>query len=142
MSVQQLTPYLFFDGTADRALELYAQALDAKVEGLLRYEEMPEGVDTCPPEDKKRVMHALVHVGEARLMVSDVPSSRPEPAGGNVQIVVDFDDADEMARKFHALAASGTVHMALHDAFWGAKFGMLQDEFGIHWMFSCANESR
>lgn len=142
MPVQQLTPYLFYDGTADQALEVYAQALDAKVEGLMRYEEMPEGANTCPPEDKKRVMHALVHVGEARLMVSDVPSSQPEPSGASVQIVVDFDDAGEMARKFEALAASGQIHMPLHDAFWGAKFGMLEDKFGIRWMFSCAHEAR
>jgi PhnB protein len=28
------------------------------------------------------------------------------------------------------------VHLPLHDAFWGARFGMLTDQFGINWMFS------
>jgi PhnB protein len=25
--------------------------------------------------------------------------------------------------------------MDLHDAFWGAAFGMLTDRFGVQWMF-------
>ena len=27
--------------------------------------------------------------------------------------------------------------MPMQDTFWGAKFGMLTDAFGIHWMFNC-----
>ena len=27
--------------------------------------------------------------------------------------------------------------MLLQDAFWGAKFGMLTDAFGVNWMFNC-----
>jgi PhnB protein len=27
--------------------------------------------------------------------------------------------------------------MPLQDTFWGARFGMLTDKFGIKWMFSC-----
>ena len=26
--------------------------------------------------------------------------------------------------------------MALHNSFWGARFGMLTDRFGIRWMFN------
>jgi len=31
----------------------------------------------------------------------------------------------------------GKVTMPLADAFWGARFGMLVDKFGLHWMFNC-----
>ena len=47
----------------------------------------------------------------------------------------DFDAAD-MTRKFEALAGGGKITLALHDTFWGAKFGMLTDAFGIRWMFN------
>jgi PhnB protein len=33
--------------------------------------------------------------------------------------------------------SGGKVNMALNDTLWGARFGMLVDEFGIHWMFNC-----
>jgi PhnB protein len=42
-----------------------------------------------------------------------------------------------MAKKFDALAVGGKVLMPLQDMFWGAKFGMLRDAYGISWMFNC-----
>lgn len=142
MTVKQMTPYLFFGGNADEALRLYERTLGATVEELVRYEKMPRDAGTCPPEDANRVMHARARVGEAAFMVSDVPSGRPAPPGGKVQILLEFDDTQDMARRFDALAASGKVIMALHDAFWGARFGIVEDGHGIHWMFSCATEGR
>ena len=49
----------------------------------------------------------------------------------------DFEgDAADMAQKFDALAAGGKVTMPLADMFWGARFGMLVDAYGIQWMFN------
>jgi PhnB protein len=87
------------------------------------------------------VIHALLRFDEAVVMVSDVPADMPATAGDNVQVNLDFDDVEDMTRKFDALAATGRVKMGLHDAFWGARFGMLVDEFGIHWMFHCATKA-
>jgi histidinol phosphatase-like PHP family hydrolase len=49
---------------------------------------------------------------------------------------LDFDDAADMTKKFEALSAGGGVTMPLQDTFWGARFGMLTDAFGIKWMFN------
>jgi uncharacterized glyoxalase superfamily protein PhnB len=38
----------------------------------------------------------------------------------------------------NALSQGGQVHMPLQQTFWSAKFGMLQDKFGISWMVNCA----
>jgi PhnB protein len=27
--------------------------------------------------------------------------------------------------------------MDMQDTFWGARFGMLKDKYGVGWMFSC-----
>ena len=35
------------------------------------------------------------------------------------------------------MGAGGTVTMPLQDMFWGARFGMLKDTFGVQWMFNC-----
>ena len=37
---------------------------------------------------------------------------------------------------FESLADGGEVTMGLHDSFWGARFGMVVDRFGVSWMFS------
>lgn len=54
-----------------------------------------------------------------------------------VNVLLEFDDFEEMTRSFESLAEGGEVTMALHDAFWGAKFGMCNDRFGVSWMLSC-----
>lgn len=35
------------------------------------------------------------------------------------------------------LSEGGTLRMALHEAFWGACFGVLTDKFGIDWLLNC-----
>lgn len=136
MSIKSATPYLSFNGTAEAAVELYTRALGAEVEGgLMRYADMPGETGTCAPADKQRVMHASLRLGAAKLMLSDVPSSQPLPTDSNVSVCLEFDDVEELARKFEALADGGTIVMNIHDAFWGAKFGLVTDKFGISWMF-------
>jgi PhnB protein len=136
MTIKRATPYLFFNGNAARALAHYERALGAKVEGLQRYGDAPNVVD-CTDADKDRVMHALVRIGDATLMVSDVPPHMTASKSGNGEVCLDFTDAEMTARMFEALAEGGTVRMNLHDTHWGAKFGTLKDAYDIHWMFNC-----
>jgi PhnB protein len=54
-----------------------------------------------------------------------------------VSVAVAFDDEQEMRRAFDHLADGGAVIEAIFPAPWGALFGVVQDEMGIHWMFNC-----
>lgn len=141
MTVKQATPYLFFDGQAKDAIALYQRTLGAKVEGLMTYAQMPEEAGVCTPVDRERIMHALLHIDAARVMVSDRTSEQPTKDNSNVHIVLDFTDVEDMTKKFDALASTGSVHMPIHDAFWEDKFGGLQDEFGVNWMFICSSSA-
>lgn len=133
MAIQNVSPYLQFDGNAEKAIALYERALGAEREFFMRFREAPQ---PCPGTHADRVMHACVRVGDHRIMISDAPANVPALAAG-AQISLDFDDASDMAARFDALASGGKVTVPLHDAFWGAKFGMLIDAFGVHWMFNC-----
>jgi PhnB protein len=42
-----MTPYLFFEGRTEEALEFYRRALGAEVEMMMRYGESPEPAK-CP----------------------------------------------------------------------------------------------
>jgi len=135
MPVKQLNPYLNFEGTAAKAIALYEKALGAKADNVQRFGDVP-GMDV-KPQDKDRIMHAVLRIGGGTVMLSDGPAGRPVPAESNTWITLDYDDAAEMAQQFDALAAGGQVVMPLQDTFWGAKFGMLTDAFKINWMFNC-----
>jgi PhnB protein len=135
MAIRKISPYLNFDGNAEQAIKLYENVLGAKVETLSRFGDMPDSKAT--PDAKNRVLHALLRVGADAIMVSDTMPGMPFAVGTNVHLSLDFADVADMTSKFEALANGGQVAMPLQDTFWGARFGMLTDPFGIHWMFNC-----
>ena len=135
MAIKQLNPYLNFNGTAGKAIRLYETALGAKVDNVMRWNEAPGTKVT--PETKDLVMHARLRIGDGILMLSDSRPDAPVTVGNNAHVTLDFDDANDMARKFEALSAGGKITMPLQDTFWGAKFGMLTDAHGVSWMFNC-----
>ncbi|MEO8185410.1 MAG: glyoxalase/bleomycin resistance/extradiol dioxygenase family protein [Deltaproteobacteria bacterium] len=85
----------------------------------------------------KRVLHALLRIGAGLIMISDTQPGMPLALGSNVHICLDFDDPKDMAGKFDALGSGGKVTVPLQDTFWGERFGMLTDAYGINWMFNC-----
>jgi PhnB protein len=136
MAIEKLNPYLNFNGTAEKAIKTYETVLGAKAENIMRFGDM-QGMDVAPA-DKNRILHAALHIGGGVLMLSDTMPNAPVPMGpSNAHVALHFDDPVETTKTFEALAAGGKVTMPLADTFWGAKFGMLTDAFGIQWMFDC-----
>jgi PhnB protein len=81
-------------------------------------------------------MHARVTNGLPVLMASDsMPGSPFHPAAG-FSVSIMCESAEEIDRIFAALSEGAKVSMPLADQFWGARFGMLTDKFGIHWMLN------
>jgi PhnB protein len=137
MSIKRVNPYILFNGTAEAAIDLYKKALGAKTENISRYGDVP-GTD-APAEQKNHIMHAALRIGDGVVMVSDTTPDRAA-AEGNIQIALHFTDSAEMAKAFEALSAGGKVTLPVQDTFWGAKFGMLTDAYGVRWMFNCEAE--
>lgn len=133
MAIKALSPFIMLDGTAAAAISLYERVLGARVLNIVRAGDVP-GAD--PRADgPNRILHAVLSLGGI-LQLSDQSG---EPANGNVQVSLDFDDVNDMTEKFTALAEGGRVSLPLQRTFWGATFGMLTDVFGVRWMFNCAD---
>jgi PhnB protein len=60
----------------------------------------------------------------------------PVSNGTNTSLSLNFDTVEDIDKTFKALSGGATVTMPLQDTFWGAKFGMLVDKYGINWMFN------
>ena len=130
--MRSLDTYLTFDGNCREAMTFYAAALDAEVQ-IMDADQGP-----CAPEDAGRVLHARLEKGNVRLLASDTMSMTPYKvqAGNNFSLSLDCEGAEEQDAVFARLAEGGEVRMPLQDMFWGARFGMLTDKFGIQWMFN------
>ena len=134
MPIKSLNAYINFNGTAAKAIALYERVLGARTLSVSRAGDTP-GVDV-PADQRDRIVHGVLLLGGTQLMVSDAASNLQ--TGGNVHVSIDFTDVTDMTEKFTALAEGGAVTVPLQDTFWGAKFGMLIDPFGVRWMFNCA----
>ncbi len=59
------------------------------------------------------------------------------PPSSTIALCIGLDGVEEQNRVWAKLSAGGTIRMALHETFGGARFGMLTDKFGIDWMLNC-----
>lgn len=131
----QLEPYLFFHGRCEEALSFYAKALNGKIVFMSRVADSPMA-EHVPAEQRNGVMHATFVAGDVKFMASD---GRPGPGpNGEDDIALSLATADaaEGERVFTALSDGGKVDQPLADAFWGGRFGMLTDRFGVQWLVS------
>jgi PhnB protein len=135
----QLEPYLFFSGgKCEEALNFYKGVFNGEVEGLSRWKEMPKdsGGPPVTPDTENRVMHANFRAPGVSFMASDASPGKTY-GEGSISLSLGTSDLAEAERVFNALADGGSVEMPLTEMFWGAKFGMLTDKYGIDWMINC-----
>jgi len=131
--MEAIIPYLNFNGNAREALGFYEQALGGKVTQIGTFGEANMAQDESM---KDKVLHAIFEAGGLQFMVSDCPPGVSVNSGDQVSLSLNFTDAESIEKTYAALAEGGTITMPLQDTFWGARFGMTKDKFGIHWMFN------
>lgn len=135
-----ITPYLFFSGRCEEALEFYTQALSAKVEMMMRFNESPESTPPGMLQSgfESKIMHASFTVGEVRIMASDGCDDKSRFEGFRLALSV-ASEADAH-RAFNALAAGGSIQMPLTKTFWSPCYGMVTDKFNVGWMVMVPGE--
>ena len=140
MNTTSITPYLFFGGRCDEAIEFYRQALGAEVQMLMRYKESPEALPPgmLQPGFENKVMHATIRIGGATLMASDGCDDKSKFDGFRLSLA--FATDSEAQQAFAALSEGGQVAMPLTKTFWSSCFGMVTDHFNVGWMVTVATE--
>ena len=131
--MKAIVTYLNFNGNCREAMKFYQRCLGGEL-SIMPFSEAP---GDFPKEAKDRVMHARVTKdGTTLLMASDTMPGSNFVQGTNFSISIDCQSAEETDRLFNAFSEKGKITMPLQDAFWGARFGILRDQFGINWMFN------
>jgi len=131
----KLSYYLHFNGTCLQALQFYKNCLGGEIKGLQTFGQSPM---PAAGETKDKIMHAEFHLpnGEV-IMASDSMPDQQVVQGTNFAMSLNFTDVAEQKLAFERISSGGTISMPLQDTFWGARFGMCTDPFGIRWMFNC-----
>jgi PhnB protein len=129
------TPYLFFDGRCEEAIEFYKKAVGAEVGMLMRFGEAPQKPPpgTMPPGTDNKVMHAELRIGGEAVFVSD-GHAQGQPKFEGFSLAINASDEADADKKFNALANGGQVRQPLVETFFAKRFGMVADKFGVGWM--------
>lgn len=129
-----LNVYLFFNGNCEEAMNFYKDHLGGTIQAMMRYSDSPMQTSEA---NRNKIMHGTMEIMGATVMFSDGDEKRNVNMGDNFSLSLNFKTDGDMQRSFDALSGNGgTVTMPLQDTFWGAKFGMCIDKFGINWMFN------
>ena len=131
--MQAIIPYLMFNGNAAEAMSFYVKALDAKI---VHSQTFGESGMSIADNAKDRIMHALLEADKLQIMVSDCQPDKEVKSGSQISLSLNFDNIESINKIFNNLSVDGEVTMELQDTFWGARFGMLDDKFGVSWMFN------
>lgn len=131
--MEAIIPYLNFNGNAAEALQFYAKALNGKIVQSSTFADANMAQDESM---KDKILHAVFEAGDLTFMVSDCPPGVSVNSGNQVSLSLNFNDLETIERTFTALADGGNITMPMQDTFWGARFGMTTDKFGVHWMFN------
>ena len=133
----QLNPYLIFDGNCEEAFNFYARCLRGELAMVQRFGESP-GCEDMPASHRDKIMHVRLQAGDQVLMGSDNHPDHPCEGFKGCSLALSVDAADEAERIFNALAEGGVVQMPMQETFWAARFGMVNDRFGVPWMINGA----
>jgi PhnB protein len=132
--MKTLNPYLTLNGRCREALDFYKRCLGGEVVASTTFADAKMEV---PPGHEQDVMHSEFRSEGIHFMAADGMPGKPSEVGKNIALALGFDTETEQTKAYEALVEGGDASMPLHDAFWGARFGMLTDKFGIQWMLNC-----
>jgi len=129
-----LVPYIFFNGNCRDAMNFYKSCFGGDLQAFTYGDAPPDSGMKDAPKDA--IMHSTLIKDSLTIMASDWPGGAANQ-GNNISLSIDCGSMSEIETLFKALSQGGKVTQPLADTFWDAHFGMLTDQFGIHWMLNC-----
>jgi PhnB protein len=130
------TPFLYFKGSCESALQFYEACGLGKIVELRRIEGTPLA-ERDDPSWNQKVLFSRFEGPGISLCASDGLDS--EPMKG-CAIFIENDDSSLAEKLFAALSAGGRVAVPFKKQFWGDHYGNFTDKFGVQWALGSATK--
>lgn len=118
----KITPHLWYDKEAREAAELYTSVFpDSKITNVTTLRDTPSG-------DSDIVSFEMA--GQPFMAISAGPFFKFNPS---ISFQVHFKTKDEVDKAWNKLTEGGMALMELGEYPWSARYGWLQDRFGLSW---------
>jgi predicted 3-demethylubiquinone-9 3-methyltransferase (glyoxalase superfamily) len=127
---QKITTFLMFEGDAEEAMTFYTSLFDdAEILGITRY-------GAGGPGKEGSVQHATFSLAGVPFMCIDSPAQHGFTFTPSVSLFVQCENEAEIDRLYAALAERGAELMPLGNHGFSAKFGWVNDRFGVSWQLN------
>jgi predicted 3-demethylubiquinone-9 3-methyltransferase (glyoxalase superfamily) len=127
---QKITTFLMFEGAAEEAMTFYLSLFErAEVLSISRYGPGEQGAEGT-------VQHATFSLAGQQLMCIDSPASHGFGFTPSMSLYVQCETENEITRLFTALSDRGQELMPLGSYGFSAKFGWVNDRFGVSWQLN------
>ena len=136
VSVQKITPNLWFDGDAEEAVDRYTSIFDGSSIGAIsQYDEASAEVSGRPEGSVMTVEFQLE--GQSFLALNGGPQFEFTPA---ISFIVNCSSAEEVDELWAELSAGGETLMPLDAYPFSDRYGWTTDAYGVSWQLIYANE--
>ncbi|HVX48596.1 MAG TPA: VOC family protein [Chitinophagaceae bacterium] len=129
-----INAYIGFQGQAREAMEFYKSCIGGEL-NLMTVGSSPMAAQ-CPEAIHGQIMHSSLVKESLVLMATDMSTPGDYVKGNNIALSVNCSSEEEINNFFEKLSEGGKVIDSLKKQFWGGIFGVLEDKFGIRWMFN------
>jgi len=133
-----LNIYLTFDGDCEEAFDYYKSVFGGEFAVKQRFSDGPPEMMGVAEDEKNRIMHVSLPLGDNVLMGSDTAQGHAGPLvkGNNFSISFTPSSRAEADEAFDKLKDGGKETMSMQETFWGSYFGMVTDRYGVQWMIN------
>jgi PhnB protein len=125
---------IHFNGNCREAMDFYHRCLGGNLQ-LLTFAQSPM-VSQVPESMRDKIIHSRLEADGMVIDADDV--NRTGGITHNISLYMQGSSSKEIEPSFSKLAEGGKIVRPLTQAFFG-NFGMINDKFGISWMFRADN---
>ncbi|MFI1167986.1 VOC family protein [Streptomyces sp. NPDC020801] len=127
---QKITTFLMFEGRAEEAMTFYTSLFDdAQIIDITCYDPDESG-------EEGAVRHATFSLAGQRFMCIDSAVRHEFGFTPAISLYVQCEDEAEIDRLYATLAEQGSELMPLGSYGFSAKFGWVNDRFGVSWQLN------
>jgi PhnB protein len=132
--MSKIINYLTFNGNCREAMDYYGNCFGA-LPMYMTFGESPMAEQT-PKQYLNNIMHSNLIKDDFIIYAADTMPNQEVTAGTMISLNLECKTEEEINNYYEAFAKESKIVMPLQDTFWGARFAMIVDKFGIPWMFN------
>jgi PhnB protein len=132
MNMKTLFPHIYLKN-CQSALDYYVQIFGGEIKNT----QLSDGIEMFKGHEGK-LIHAELHINDRCILYFADVFGQVE-SGNHIWLSINLESYEELEAIYNAFAQDGHIKMELQDTFWGSKYAVVNDKFGLTWELSFSN---